>query len=190
MGYSVAKPEMYYIYVLAIEGGGFYIGSTKSFERRMRGHFGKGGSIATRERRAIAIHQVLRLMDYQIRTDCAHERAEVIVAHLYAQKYGVENVRGAKHGKGWGDKPSSGNLRDIGRYAKFAETDEGINLLKELIPVDPMILLPCRLNGALSRLVPNSLEKSNSWPMDLAQPSWVSAESRSADHRIASDLTG
>ncbi|WP_372178381.1 GIY-YIG nuclease family protein [Xanthomonas axonopodis pv. phyllanthi] len=55
MGLSVAKDELYYIYVLRVEGNGWYVGSTQSFERRMRSHFGKGGAVATKERRALAI---------------------------------------------------------------------------------------------------------------------------------------
>lgn len=53
MGLSVAKDELYYIYVLRVEGNGWYVGSTQSFERRMRSHFGKGGAVATKERRAL-----------------------------------------------------------------------------------------------------------------------------------------
>lgn len=75
MGRSVAKDELYCIYVLRVEGNGWYVGSTQSFERRMRSHFGKGGAVATKERRALAIEEVFELRDYQIRTDCAHERA-------------------------------------------------------------------------------------------------------------------
>lgn len=152
MGYSVAKPELYYIYVLRVEGGGFYVGSTKSFVRRMRGHFGLGGAVATKERRAVSIERVYQLMDYQIRTDCAHERAEVLIAQEYAKEYGAAMVRGAKHGKGWSDGPSRGNLRDIERYMKFAATDEGQRLLASLQPVEPATLLPDRLTGALARL--------------------------------------
>lgn len=80
MGLSVAKDELYYIYVLRVEGNGWYVGSTQSFERRMRSHFGKGGAVATKERRALEIEEVFELRDYQIRTDCAHERAEVLTA--------------------------------------------------------------------------------------------------------------
>jgi predicted GIY-YIG superfamily endonuclease len=98
MGFSVAKEELYYIYVLRLENNGWYVGSTKSFENRMRSHFGRGGSIATKERRVIGIEEVFELMDYQIRTDCAHERAEVIIAAKYAEIYGDAAVRGAKHG--------------------------------------------------------------------------------------------
>ena len=109
MGLSVAKDELYYIYVLRVEGNGWYVGSTQSFERRMRSHFGKGGAVATKERRALEIEEVFELRDYQIRTDCAHERAEVLIAQRYAQLYGMNSVRGAKHGKGWNDQPSPGS---------------------------------------------------------------------------------
>ncbi|WP_017173665.1 GIY-YIG nuclease family protein [Xanthomonas phaseoli] len=153
MGLSVAKDELYYIYVLRVEGNGWYVGSTQSFERRMRSHFGKGGAVATKERRALAIEEVFELRDYQIRTDCAHERAEVLVAQRYAQLYGMNSVRGAKHGKGWDDQPSPCNLRDIQRYNKFASSVEGERLMAALRRIDPLKLLPDRLNGALTGLI-------------------------------------
>ena len=119
----------------------------------MRSHFGKGGAVAPKERRALAIEEVFELRDYQIRTDCAHERAEVLVAPRYAQLYGMNSVRGAKHGKGWHEQPSPGNLRDIERYNKFANSAEGERLMAALRCIDPLKLLPDRLNGALTGLV-------------------------------------
>ena len=97
----------------------------------------------------MAIEKVYALNDYQLATDCAHERAEIIVAQWYAKRFGMNNVRGAKHGKGWQDSPSPGNLRDIGRYNKFAETPAGKALIASLRSVDPFSLLPSRLNGSL-----------------------------------------
>lgn len=44
------------------------------------------------------------MRDYPIRTDCAYERSKVIVAEKYAKQYGLDVVRGGKHGKGWNDK--------------------------------------------------------------------------------------
>lgn len=132
MGISVAKPETYFIYVLRLEGGRWYVGSTKSIERRMRSHFSRGGSVATRECCPLSIDAVYKLTDYQIRTDCAHERAEVIIAMQIALQYGQANVRGAKHGKGWADTPSPNNLRDIERYRRFANTLEGKFLIASL----------------------------------------------------------
>ncbi len=152
MGLSVAKTELYYIYVLRVEGNGWYIGSTKNFERRMRSHFGRGGARATRERNTLGIEEVFELLDYQIRTDCAHERAEVLIAHRYAERFGMGSVRGGKHGRGWDDQPSPGNLRDIERYRRFSQTEEGQRLLNALRSVDPMVLLPIRLTGALRSL--------------------------------------
>lgn len=150
MGFSTAKNEVYYIYVLRLAHASWYIGSTKNFERRMHSHFGQGGSIATRERPPIKIEQVFALNDYQIATDCAHERAEIIVAQWYAKRFGMANVRGAKHGKGWLDSPSPGHLRDIARYNKFAETPEGKMLIAAMRSVDPLSLLPSRLTGSLA----------------------------------------
>ena len=160
MGLSVAKDELYYIYVLRVEGNGWYVGSTQSFERRMRSHFGKGGAVATKERRALAIEEVFELRDYQIRTDCAHERAEVLIAQRYAKLYGMNSVRGAKHGKGWDDQPSQGNLRDIERHNKFATSIEGKRLLAALCRIDHLALLPDRLNGALTSLIATPASKS------------------------------
>lgn len=138
MGLSIAKPELYFIYVLRLEHERWYVGSTKNIARRMRSHFARGGALATTECCPVDIEVIYRLMDYQIRTDCAHERAEVIVAAGLADKYGKDKVRGAKHGKGWEDMPTSGNLRDIDRYQRFANTQDGAKLLSslELLPVD------------------------------------------------------
>lgn len=171
MGFSIAKDEVYYIYVLRVELSGWYVGSTKNFERRMRSHFGLGGSVATRERRAVAIEEVFALNDYQIATDCAHERAEIIVAQRYAKRFGMANVRGAKHGKGWLDSPSPGNLRDIARYNRFAETLAGKDLIAALRPVDPFSLLPSRLNGSLINCRPmlDVGAPSDERPLDVLQ---------------------
>lgn len=152
MGLSIAKDELYYIYVLRVEGNAWYVGSTKNFERRMRSHFGLGGSVATKQRKAVFIEEVLELRDYQIRTDCAHERAEVLVAQRYAKLYGMDRVRGAKHGKGWNDEPSPGNLRDINRYNRFACSPDGERLMTSLRRVDPLRLLPEKLYGVLAGL--------------------------------------
>ena len=152
MGLSIAKDELYYIYVLRVEVNAWYVGSTKYFERRMRSHFGLGGSVATKERKAVSIEEVFELRDYQIRTDCAHERAEVLVAQRYATLYGMGSVRGAKHGKGWNDEPTPGNLRDIERYKRFARTSHGARLMASLRRVDPLCLLPVNLTGALAKL--------------------------------------
>ncbi len=141
MGMSVAKSEPYYIYVLQLEGSRWYVGSTKTIEKRMRTHFSHGGAIATKECCPISIHAIYRLVDYQIRTDCAHERAEVMVATRLAEIVGKDKVRGAKHGKGWSDVPSPNNLRDIERYRSFARTPDGIKLMAslELLPIDEVI---------------------------------------------------
>lgn len=109
--------------------------------------------MATRERRAVSIEEVFELRDYQIRTDCAHERAEVLVAQRYAKLYGEDNVRGAKHGKGWNDEPTPGNLRDINRYNRFACTSDGERLMGALRRIDPLGLLPDKLTGALENLM-------------------------------------
>lgn len=132
MGLSVAKAEFYFIYVLHLEQGRWYVGSTKDISKRMRTHFSRGGAIATRQCVPLRIASIYRLTDYQIRTDCAHERAEVIVAAQLAALYGAEKVRGGKHGKGWTDLSSPGNLRHIERYSRFARTEDGRRLLAAL----------------------------------------------------------
>jgi len=65
----------------------------------------------------------------------------------------MNSVRGAKHGKGWDDQPSPVNLRDIERHNKFANSAEGERLMAALRRIDPLKLLPDRLNGALTGLV-------------------------------------
>lgn len=141
MGFSTAKPELYFIYVLRLESNRWYVGSTKNITTRMESHFSRGGAIATRECCPVSIAAIYRLTDYQIRTDCAHERAEVMIAIQFASQYGCENVRGAKHGKSWADKPSPNNLRDIERYKRFANTADGKKLLSalECLPVRNVI---------------------------------------------------
>lgn len=64
MGLSVAKDELYYIYVLRVEENGWYVGSTQSFERRMRSHFGKGGAVATKEAGITYTYKVNNLADW------------------------------------------------------------------------------------------------------------------------------
>lgn len=148
MGMSIAQAEPYFIYVLRLEQGRWYVGSTKNLARRMRSHFSRGGATATRECPPVSIEAIYRLIDYQIRTDCAHERAEVMVATRIAEQYGYSNVRGAKHGKGWGDAASPNNLRDIARYSRFALTDEGQQLMASLVPIllsDALDERTCRL---------------------------------------------
>lgn len=115
----------------------------------MRSHFGKGGLIATRKRRALAVEEIFELCDYLIRTDCAHERAEVLIAQRYAKLYGMNAVRGAKHGKGWNEQPSSRNLRDIARCNRFATSTEGERLFAALRRIDHLSLPPEWFNGAL-----------------------------------------
>jgi hypothetical protein len=107
------------------------------------------------------------MIDYQIRSDCAHERAEVMIAIQFATQYGCENVRGAKHGKGWADRPSPNNLRDIERYKRFADTMDGEKLLAalECVPVQEVIdedtqkrlvmLLKRRLQAAAQQMLPD-----------------------------------
>jgi predicted GIY-YIG superfamily endonuclease len=135
MSISIAKAEPYFVYVLRLEQDRWYVGSTKNIEKRMRTHFARGGAIATRECCPASIEVIYRFIDYQIRTDCAHERAEAIVAARLAEKYGRDNVRGAKHGKGWSDEPSRNNLRDIERYQRFSVTPDGLRLMAVLHPV-------------------------------------------------------
>lgn len=140
----------------------------------MRSHFSTGGAVATRQYKPLAIEEVFRIRDYQIRTDCAHERAEVLIAQRYATRYGVDRVRGAKHGKGWLDQPSPGNLRDIARYNRFSATVEGQKLLAALERVNPFGLLPPRLTGALATLVDAERISAKS-PASTAPPGTTNA---------------
>jgi hypothetical protein len=71
----------------------------------------------------VAIEKVYALNDYQIATDCAHERAEIIVAQWDAKRFGMNNVR----------EPSMGRDDSTRLHLATSETSAATtNLLKRL----------------------------------------------------------
>ena len=92
--------DAYFVYVLKLENGGHYVGSTKNLFKRIKNHFNVGGAIATKESKPIAIIEVLLINDHKIEFDYAHLILEISVAIRYSKEYGANMVRGAKHGKG------------------------------------------------------------------------------------------
>ena len=128
--------DIYYVYVLRLTNGGFYVGSTKNLEIRLRSHFNSGGAIATKESKPVYIVEILTLVDYQIGGDYAHSIIEILVANNYAENYGYHLVRGAKHGMGWKDHPTKNGLRIIKRLQKFSKTTECEKLREKVSKID------------------------------------------------------
>lgn len=124
----------YYIYILQLAHGGYYIGCTKNIEIRLAVHFGNGGSIATKEIKAVCIDRIYTLVDYKIGKEFAHAIAEVLIACRYCDVFGNHLVRGAKHGKGWNDSISSNGLKIIQRVRILANSADGINLMHRINP--------------------------------------------------------
>lgn len=134
--------DTYYIYVLKVSNGGYYVGSTKNLHKRLVSHFGKGGGGATgtRESKPIYIDSIYTIIDYKVGALYAHIIAEIHVASKYADTFGANLVRGAKHGQGWNDIPSASSLKIIKYVRKYMTSTDGIRLnsvLKEFsIPED------------------------------------------------------
>lgn len=126
----------YYVYVLKLSNGGWYVGSTKNCYNRILSHFSTGGAIATKESKPLCVEKVYSLIDYMIGKEAAHLRAEVLIANDYAERYGYDKVRGAKHGMGWNDNPSANSLRFIRRCQNFAKTRAGSALMRSLKIID------------------------------------------------------
>lgn len=124
----------YYIYILQLAHGGYYIGCTKNIEKRLAVHFGNGGSIATKEIKTVCIDRIYTLVDYKVGREFAHAIAEVLIACRYCDVFGNHLVRGAKHGKGWNDSISSNGLKIIQRVRALANSAEGINLMQRINP--------------------------------------------------------
>jgi hypothetical protein len=123
----------YFIYVLKLENGGYYVGCTGNLIRRLTRHFNVGGSMATRESRVKCIDRIYTLIDYKTPLGNAHSTAEVMMAIRYAAIAGTSRVRGACHGKGWNDRPSVHQLRTINRLKQFYMTNEGKVFMQSLV---------------------------------------------------------
>lgn len=124
----------YYIYILQLAHGGYYIGCTKNIEKRLTTHFRNGGSIATKEIKAVCIDRIYTLIDYKIGGEFAHTIAEVLIACRYCDVFGTHLVRGGKHGKGWDDSASSNSLKIIQRVRTLANSAEGIKMMHRINP--------------------------------------------------------
>lgn len=122
----------YYIYILKLAHGGYYIGCTKNIEKRLAAHFRSGGAIATKENKAVCIDRIYTLIDYKIGGEFAHTIAEVLIACRYCDVFGSDLVRGAKHGKGWDDSASPNSLKIIQRVRTLANNAEGIKLIHRI----------------------------------------------------------
>lgn len=133
----------YYIYILQLAHGGYYVGCTKNIGQRLGVHFGRGGSIATKEIKTVCIDRIYTLVDYKIGNLYAHAIAEILIACRYCDVFGPHLVRGAKHGKGWDDSASPNGLRMINLVRTLAKSEEGIKLIQRIRPYyfdDPSLL--------------------------------------------------
>ncbi|GAA4106188.1 hypothetical protein GCM10022393_00500 [Aquimarina addita] len=128
--------DLYFIYVLKLENGGFYVGSTKNLKKRLRTHFKNGGAMATKEYKAIEIVEIKKLVDYKMKHGFAHGNLEIGTAIQYSKKYGKHLIRGAKHGNGWQDEPSSNSIKIIARFTKFMSSNDYKTLLKNARQID------------------------------------------------------
>lgn len=124
----------YYIYILHLAHGGYYVGCTKNIEKRLAVHFRSGGSIATKGIKAVYIDRIYTIIDYKIGAMYAHVIAEVLIACGYCDIFGPRLVRGAQHGKGWNDSPTPNGLKIINRVRRLANIEEGIALIQKIEP--------------------------------------------------------
>ncbi len=124
----------YYIYILQLAHGGYYVGCTKNIENRLAVHFRSGGSVATKEIKAVCIDRIYTLVDYKIGGLYAHAFAEIFIACRYCDIFGHHLVRGAKHGKGWDDSVSPNGLKIINQVRALAKSEEGIKLMQRIRP--------------------------------------------------------
>lgn len=83
VGFSIAKAKVYCLHLSLADPSRWFVGSTRSFERRMRSYCGLGEAVVTKEA-PVAIEKAYALNDCQIATDCAYDHAELIVAKPYA----------------------------------------------------------------------------------------------------------
>lgn len=143
--------ELYYVYVLKVANGGYYVGSTKNLEGRIKTHFSVGGAIATKESSPVEVVEVLKLIDYKIGARDAHLILEIATAVKYALVYGSSKVRGAKHGKDWKDSPTPSGLKIIHGIKSFIKTEAYQLLMKRVDHVT--------INHDLKRKLPKHLFK-------------------------------
>ena len=130
------KSVIRYVYVLRLENGGFYVGCTRHLAKRLAEHFEKGGAIATRESRPVAIEKIYQFEDCLFGKEPAHLRFEVFIASEYAKRHGIAWVKGAKHGRGWDSAPTRNDLRFIRRFRAFFQRPEGRRWLASVREID------------------------------------------------------
>ncbi len=142
--------KVYYIYVLKLTNECFYVGCTINPQDRIKKHFGPGGAIATRECKAYQILEIYSLPDYIFNKNFkkkplyAHQVAEVLIANEYAELYGYEKVRGAKHGMSWTKTYETHSM--IKRVKKISLIEDGFRLkenmekcnIQDIISMEPI----------------------------------------------------
>lgn len=124
--------DLYYVYVLKLSNKGFYIGSTKNLENRIKKHFSIGGSIATKESKPIEVVEICEIIDYKMKFEYAHIILEISTAIKFANTHGKNQVRGAKHGMGWDDSPTPNGLRVIKKVQSLMGTEEFQQMIEKV----------------------------------------------------------
>ena len=128
--------HIYYIYVLILKNNGYYVGSTRDLLARLKKHFSIGGAIATKESKPVEILEILKIQDYKMEFEYAHIILEIGTAIRYSDNYGENMVRGAKHGKGWNDFPSTASTGMIKRVRRYMNTESYKIMLKKIETFD------------------------------------------------------
>jgi hypothetical protein len=76
------------LYVLRLEGGNYYVGTTDSFETRMEEHRRGNGALWTRKHKVVSV---------EITMPCKSPFDEDKVTKEYMAKYGIDRVRGGAY---------------------------------------------------------------------------------------------
>jgi len=126
-----------FVYVLRLGNGGWYVGSTRNLAQRVAKHFSRGGAMATREIKPVAVEKIYLFEDQYFGVQPVRLWSEVFIASQYARRHGLHRVKGAKHGRGWDSGPTKNGLRFIRRDRAFFQTDEGKRWLESVVEVDP-----------------------------------------------------
>lgn len=93
MANTVEKPKRYWLYVLALTSGKYYVGiTTKTPERRFKEHAtGFNGAAWAKKYKPL---RILDRKDLGVVPKSKAEEYESRVVRQYIKKYGIENVRG------------------------------------------------------------------------------------------------